>query len=227
MSFSFAFLLVCSLVVDTAVYGNNGKIKEYSAERTAIRPDGQVQDIRKLFVAPDKIRMEMSSFIQQGQMINIYRQDKKVIWTLFPEKKLYIEGPLHEYKFQQFFHQMGKNVDEENLGSERIMGYNCRKKRVETTMQLMGSKVKRWTIVWKSDKFDLPLRTQGENGLITELRNIKIGHQQDSLFGIPPGYQKASTIFQAIGSTGGIGKSKDSSREEHSEKETGLPSGSP
>ena len=89
-------------------------------------------------------------------------------------------------------------MKEEDLGTETVSGYKCRKKRVETTQKIMGKKTTTRVITWTSDKFSFPLRTQTEDGAITELRSIKKGPQPDKLFKPPSDYEKAAGMLEVM-----------------------------
>ena len=176
-----------------------GKVENYSAEQVHMRPDGKVENVSKLFGAPHKMRMEMASPGGQDQMIVIVREDKKVQWTLIPEKKAYMEHPISEGDFKMLPGTVETiNSKEEDLGSETVNGFKCRKKRVETTVRVMGFEQTSRSTVWTCDEFPMPIRTKSESGEMTEIRNIKKGNQPDHLFEVPSGYRKIANIMEAM-----------------------------
>jgi hypothetical protein len=96
---------------------------------------------------------------------------------------------------------LGNNVSvkEESLGTETINGYRCEKKRIKTTTDMMGNKMTFTSLVWITAELGFPIRTETDNGTITELRDIKPGHQDASLFEIPAGYTKVASIMEVMG----------------------------
>ena len=180
---------------------SGGKIEEFSAEQVHIGPDGKVTGAYKVHGAPQKMRMEMPVPWGKGHMVTNVRQDKQVYWTLFPDQKLYIENAIDEAEIQSLEGAFKENMKEEDLGTETVSGYKCRKKRVETTQKMMGKKTTIRVITWTSEKFSFPLRTQTEDGAITELRSIKKGRQPEKLFEPPSDYEKADGMLDVMQKT--------------------------
>ena len=196
----FAALLTCALVCGLAATGKAGKLKEYSADQVRIK-DGKTEQVGKIYVATDKIRTEMRHPGGQGTMILIMRQDKKVAWTLFPEKKTYFENAIDEKEMEKHLTglRQGVKTKEEDLGTETVNGYKCKKRRIETNMEMMGHKITSHTTVWTSDELGFPLRTEADNGVITEMRNVDVGSQPSSLFEVPSGWKRTANMMEAIG----------------------------
>ena len=196
-------LLSFALLIASAMPVEAGAIKEYSADQVHLKGD-KVLQTQKIHAAPEKIRTEMLSPAGQGSMTIIFRQDKKLTWTLFPEKKMYVETLLNEAELKKDLTDLQKDavVKEEDLGTETINGYKCQKKRVQTSLKMMNRNINTSTTVWKCDELDIPLRTQSGEGTMTELRNIKPGSQPASLFEVPAGYKKAANMMEAMGMMG-------------------------
>jgi hypothetical protein len=72
-------------------------------------------------------------------------------------------------------------------------------KEIETTVEFMGYKRTEKTIVWISERLDMPLRTKSQEGSMTELRNIKEGSQDNKYFEIPKEYKKVSNMMELMG----------------------------
>ena len=90
---------------------------------------------------------------------------------------------------------MGESsVKEEPLGSEKVNGYDTRKKRVTVTSRIMGHARTTVSTVWTADEFDVPLRERGETGETEEFRNIKVGAQSAALFEVPKGYTRSKNM---------------------------------
>lgn len=82
--------------------------------------------------------MNGASLDGKGSMIVIVRKDLKVHWMLNPAKKAYFERPLNEEEMQGSFNKTFNKGEEEDLGTETVSGYKCRKKRVNTATKFMG-----------------------------------------------------------------------------------------
>ena len=176
-----------------------GKITKYTADQVMIDAKGNVQQGGKIYVTPDKIRMSGISPGGQGNIVMIFRRDKNMSWTLNPDKKLYMERPLNEKEMEQATRKMINSRNEKVLGTEKINGFKCTKKQVETTVELMGYKQTIKTIVWVSKRLDMPLRTKSEDGSMTELRNIKEGAPANKYFEVHKEYKKVSNMMELMG----------------------------
>jgi hypothetical protein len=131
------------------------------------------------------------------QFINIVRVDRKVVWSLMPDRKMYMELP------SQLLIELSaltpgpgvENVRRTNLGSEQIAAHLCDKSRVESTSN--GKTVT--FIEWAArDLNGFVVKREDENGQWSiEYRNVQLQSQDPSLFEIPAGYQKLSGMGQA------------------------------
>jgi len=182
-------LALCGFLLGLGACGGGGKIEEYSAKRSFKDPSGR-EGTHDIFVSHGNMRMEMQTPMGKGSMVVIFRKDKGVTWTLFPEEKFYMENKLDEAKLQKTFGKIPIDTKKEDLGTETVNGFKCSKMRVETTTRMMGREIKSTSTVWTSDRLDFPLRSQGKDGGFMELRDIKSGSQPADLFEIPAGYAK-------------------------------------
>jgi hypothetical protein len=198
------FVIHFIILFGFAVHCFGGKVEEFSAEQVLLDPSGNIQQAGKLYVSTDKIRVEQPQAESGGSMVIIFRKDLQVVRILMPEAKMYIENPLNEGDLQKAMQQIPENVKEVDLGAETVNGFECRKKQIEGTVETFGGQKQTFrSIVWVSERMGLPIRTQGEDGHITELRNIKTGHQPGDLFELPSGYTKAANILDAMGGLSG------------------------
>jgi hypothetical protein len=129
----------------------------------------------------------------------IFRRDKNIGWTLNPEKKLYMERPFNEKEMEQATKKIIDSRNEKVLGTEKVNGFKCTKKEVETTVEFMGFKRTVKTIVWMSKRLDMPIRTKSQDGSMTELKNIKKGSPSSKYFEIPKEYKKVSNMMELMG----------------------------
>jgi len=133
-----------------------------------------------------------SEGVEHGQKyISIMRYDRKVLWSLLPQQKMYFEMPIPAgAELAAGMKDMMKDVQvkRESLGSEQVGGYLCDKTRMTVTWQGITST----TIEWAAKELGgFVVKRQDEKlGEITEYKNIQIGPQDPSLFELPPGYTK-------------------------------------
>ena len=179
--------------------GGGGKLKDFSAEQVTKDSDGQVESTAKLFVSPQRIRIEQPGRGGEAGMIIIVRRDQKLMRILMPANKAYMETPLNEAELQKTIKSLPVDAKEQVLGTETVNGFRCTKKRVETSMRGLFGDIRSEATVWVSDQLEMPLRTQQQNGGVTELANIRPGRQPASLFEVPAGYEKMANPMEAMG----------------------------
>jgi hypothetical protein len=198
-------LLICLTLALSLAFSSMalaGKLKEYSAEQFLIQK-GKEQMTGKIYISPERMRMEQTMPDMPEEMFIIIRQDKKLTWTVFPKKKKYVESALTEedMKNPAGFSGPGSmkvKTREEKLGFETINGYKCEKKRIVSTMQMMGREMTSRSTAWISEELGFPMRTENEDGTITELRNINTGSQDESLFELPSGLARAADMMEVM-----------------------------
>ena len=201
-----------------ALFG--GKITKYTADQVMIDAKGKVQHKGKIYATPNKIRMDSISPRGEGSIVIIFRKDKNVGWTLNPEKKLYMERPFNEKEMEQATKKIIDSRNEKVLGTENVNGFKCTKKEVETTVKFMGFERTVKTIIWMSERLDMPIRTKSQDGSMTELRNIKEGSPAGKYFEIPKEYKKVSNMMELMGM--GISEHEDKpSKSAGEDKESG------
>jgi hypothetical protein len=204
--------------------GGGGKIEEYSAKQSFKDPGGR-EGTHNIFVSHGNMRMEMRSPMGEGSMVVIFRKDKGVTWTLFPGEKIYMENKLDEAKLQKTFGKIPMDINKEDLGTETVNGFKCRKMRVETTTSIMGREIKSTSTVWTSDRLDFPIRSQEKDGGVMELQDIKPASQPSDLFEIPEGYTKKDMPFFGMGQMQKHGKDRESMGGKTSDLPFKLPKG--
>jgi len=187
------------ILIGSAGICNAGKITNFSAEQVVLNPDGTQKSLQKMYVSSDKVRTDAPSFTGEGTMTMILRKDRGVMWMLNPEKKTYTENPLREEDWQRTMRRNITVKKGKNLGTEKVSGYRCKKKEMETTVKVMGIERTSKSTVWTSSSFDMPLRTQGEDGYMMEVRNIKPGRQSGRLFELPKGYTRVENMLELVG----------------------------
>lgn len=155
---------------------------EFSAD--VIQKMGEEVQKGKIFVKGNKIRMEF----EDGISIMDLATGKTI--TLQPEEKMYMElpgaGPMASAAESD--KELSKIATKKHVGTEKISGYKCDKYLITYRDKEMGKMTQ-----WHSKKLNYPIKVfyRGPQGdMVVEYKNIKEGGVRDSLFKIPPGYQK-------------------------------------
>lgn len=215
------FVSVLFLLVSPASAFFGGKIENFSAEQVSVEPGGKTQVVGKVYAGPGMFRMEMAEGQGNGKtIVNIFRRDRNLHYMIVPEEKAYTEIAFDENKMKQAMGDVTAVQKEEVLGTEKVSGYKCTKKRIETKVNFLGFEKTVKSTVWLSDKFDMPLRTESSDGRITELRNIREGKQPAGLFEPPAGYRKAAGMMELFGASGS-GGDKPGTKDKGTNQESG------
>jgi hypothetical protein len=204
--------LTCALVV--AVQGCGGKVEEFSATQSSVRR-GQKHTTR-LFVAPQRMRLEMPHPSGRGSFVTIVREDRKVAWILMPEQRAYREMTLDQADLGAWVQKIKDDQVIEELGQETVAGYACRKVRVRTKATVMGMTIESTSTVWLSPRLPFPLRSEGDKGNVMTLEDIVPGKQPADLFEVPADFQKVEGLFP--------GMFDDSGREQEKDRDRSRPS---
>jgi hypothetical protein len=158
-----------------------------------------------MYVKGTKQRMEVDEGGQKA--INIMRGDKKVMWMLMPDEKMYMEMPLNTQKQDAASRLNDPDVKMEKkfLADENVDGHPSKKYHV--TMTRNGKKEGSGFMWEATDLNNFPVKWQEEDGKTTVTwKNIKLGDVPDSVFEIPAGYKKMSMPgMPGMGSHGFIG----------------------
>ncbi len=141
----------------------------------------------KVYATENAIRTEGE---QKGKKtISIMRLDKKVLWNLMPDQKMYMELPFMGSADVASLSKDAK-VQKEALGSEQVGAYHCDKYRVTATYE-----GKEYTsLEWDAKELNgFAVKRADEKGdWSTEYQNVQLGPQDPSLFELPEGYRKFS-----------------------------------
>lgn len=189
------FLAVLFYQSDVFASGNEYQLPqvEYSADRYFETAEMTIKG--KIYSTPDKERQEMSG---EMTMITITRHDKKVVWILMPDTKMYMENRLTEGK-EGTDNLSAYNFEETVVGEEVVNGIRTTKSKLIMTNKKDGSKLGGFH--WKTKegievKMDMiAVDKNSKTRFKSELTNLKIGKQDPKLFEIPAGYSKMSMPF--------------------------------
>ncbi|CUS36560.1 hypothetical protein [Candidatus Nitrospira nitrificans] len=202
--FSWFVAGAAGLILAVPAFAGPGITAEYSAEEIIETEDGVTKS--KVYSTPTMERREMSAGGQQ--MIAITRHDKKVMWNLMPEEKMFIAMPIGQsaLKKEDKTDLSAYKIDQTPMGQETLNGVVMNKAKMIMTGK-DGSKMGgfMWTtkegILAKMDAISVEKDKKSRFKL--EMANLKIGKQSADLFEVPKGYEKMD--MGAMGAMEGMG----------------------
>jgi len=161
-----------------------GPGEEFSADQILSGPAGEQKG--RIYCQKDRWRVDLS---HEGRpMIQVFRLDKKVVWMLIPEDKVYMEMPLFPDQVP-WAEKIPGEVGRKSLGEEAIHGHPANKYQVKVWNGETASEF----YLWVSKKLQVPVKTATLDGRFgSELRNIKVGPQSIDLFEIPSDFKLIS-----------------------------------
>lgn len=138
----------------------------------------------KFYIDTDKIRMETK------EAISIMRQDKKLVWLLMPEEKLYMEQILNPAEIKQRHipsnEPAGDNTERVFISREKINGYVSDKYKI-----IVNKQDSHYEWISGDPGITMPVKTAAIDGSWwNEYRNISLAAPNPALFEIPAGYKK-------------------------------------
>jgi outer membrane lipoprotein-sorting protein len=159
--------------------------KQYSADlEMTSQANAGVKTTTKIFVDGSLTRTEMN--VNGMQNVTIMLSDKKVMYTLMPAQKMYMEMQMSDTLAPA---PVDDTTRWEALGSEMINGKDCLKYRATATAGGHATSMIYW--VSKADK--LPVRMATEDGqMTTDWSNFTKGAQDPALFNVPTDFKKMS-----------------------------------
>lgn len=181
MRFLKKMLLLCSTVCSLFIFAASASAMSFSAE--IYSSDGQNG---KIYMDSEKMRMETS------EIISITRHDKKLIWLLMPETKMYMEQVLNPADANNKHIPSGEPstdaVERAFVLRETVNGYASDKYKV--TINSQGSHYE-W--ISSDPGITMSVKTAAIDGSWwNEYRNISLVKPDPDLFEIPSGYAKMS-----------------------------------
>ena len=205
------FWLVVSaacLILAVPTFAGPGINAEYSAEEVVETADSMSKT--KVYSTSTMERREMSEGGQQ--MIAITRHDKKVVWNLMPEEKMYIEMPIGQSaeKKDEKTDLSAYKIEQTPMGQETLNGIVMNKGKMIMTGK-DGSKMGgfMWTtkegIIAKMDA--LSVEKGKKDRFKLEMTNLKISKKRANLFEMPKGYEKMDMgAMEGMGDMGNMMK---------------------
>lgn len=183
---------------------------EYSADSYMETAEGTMEG--KVYSAPGKERRES---VQQGEkMITIMRHDKKVMWMLKPEDKTYMEMKMSKGGRKDDLSSY--KMETSTVGPETVNGVKTTKSKMIMTgpkgdkLGGFGWRTKEGIVV-KMDA--IAVDKKSKERIKSELKNLKVGKQDSSLFEIPSDYTKMDMGMGGIGKMMMGGDDKDDDKD--------------
>jgi len=178
---AFVALTVCLCIPARAIT----KDAEFSA--TLVMESGGTTSTGKTYFTKIKQRTDIND-AQSGQdAIAIIRLDKKVMWSLIPAEKIYMEMPINQ---QQTNPLTGDEnvVKRERIGKEKVDGHPSIKEKVTVKDQDGTTTQMYW---WQATDIGWPIKAEAIDGSWSyTYKDIKMGRQDPALFDVPKDYQK-------------------------------------
>ncbi len=164
---------------------------EYSAD--SVLETAEISMKGRVHYTPTRERREMVMGSGGEKMLAITRHDKKVVWTLMPSEKMYMETNLTKAKTKD--DPSSYKIEQTVVGPDTVNGVSTTKSKIIMTGakgEKMGGFM--WTtkdnIVVKMDA--IAIDKKQKHRFKTELTNLKVGKQDPKLFEVPAGYEKMS-----------------------------------
>lgn len=187
---------------------------DYSADQVmSVKGDeGALTMQGKLYHSGKKQRREME--FSGHKTVMIVRGDKNLAWTLMPQNQSYMEHALDDPSQKKDNAPpdwtAAQDVTLTKVGTETVGGHKATK--YEVKVKEMGGETGEGT-VWLTTEHNIPIKMQGtsvsrdgeRSQIDMELKNLKIGKQDASLFEIPSGYQKMVVPQMPMGMPGMAG----------------------
>lgn len=189
--FSIFFLTLC-LNSDT---GRAKQQRPISFSAEVVRSDSKQQGPSSkgmIYVGRGGIRTETNQ--DQKTIWMIFKPEKKIVWTLFPKQKMYMERSGLSLEWPPL-------PDDENSPC-RSEKFQCQKNGWQTIdnrsvmhwkIAILGAKGKSsYAQLWVDPRLNVAIREHYADGLIVEMRHIRETPPEDSLFDLPKGYRKVT-----------------------------------
>src|SRR3989338_5715788 len=131
-----------------------------------------------------------------GRNIFIVRYDKKLSYILYPDKNKYIEQ--EDIKGIEEKEEMPK-IEKKKVGTETVDGHPCDKYEIKITYKDGKSES---GLFWEATDLDrFIIKSEMENAdakTVIEIKNVKLGSPSITLFEVPQGYVKASSMMEIM-----------------------------
>jgi hypothetical protein len=177
--------IFCALLLSGRGAGAQAIFKPFAADQ--VHTMGKKTTTGKVYAIENALRIESED--KGKKSTSIMRFDRKVMWVLMPEQRMYLEMPWQGLA-EVASTMQGAKTQRDSLGSEQVGAYHCDKSRVQTTYE--GKTY--ISIEWAAKELEgfVVKRADEKGQWSTEYENVKLGPQDPSLFEVPAGYQRMS-----------------------------------
>ncbi len=161
----------------------------FTGEAYMAENNGTLEKMGTVHVDPAGFRMNMNS---QGQSVSsIMYWSKETIVTLMHDQKMFMEIPPEQSGWEIYEGKPCSGyADSKKLGNETLNGRKVEKWRCTGQTSTPGDEAPSDATTWYDRELMLEIKIAEDNGNIFEIRDVKIGRQDASMFKIPDGYQK-------------------------------------
>lgn len=175
------------LILHMALLVSVSYAADFSADMISKAKEGSFT--AKLYVSGDKSRIEMP----QGTTIS--RMDKKVVWVLMPQQKMYIEQPIDVRLTASMQEKIDGEIERKAIGNEKINNMDTTKYLVTFDSQGRQESIFQWI----NEATHIPVKTAAvDQSWSSEFNNIQSGALDQGLFEIPAGFQKMSFGLESM-----------------------------
>lgn len=195
------FLVSCSHRGDSDRQNQDdisGKGQGFSADMIVTLSSGQVMLEGKIFVTPEATRLDWKQGSANLSSIRIERENAEYLYN-HDEKVYYLMDLDEEEDISNFLKSINDYELIEVLGKEKVNGLNCTRKKVRSSFEVMGMKITNEMIIWVADGIDFPIRSEGEDGTVTELKNLSKKSPASKFFQPIEGYKQVNNMMAVMG----------------------------
>ena len=179
------FFTLCLLMI---CFPLSAGAAEFTADMALTTPQGDMTG--KLFVKGQDIRQDL--LISGMEITNLVDLDTGTLVNLNHQMKMYVVAPSNPAAImgdsEKVEEKLAQMADVEEMGSEDLNGYKCRKVKYRFHDERYGV-----STMWFSEKLNYNIKIVNENAegkTIILLENIREEELSPELFLIPSGYQK-------------------------------------
>ena len=150
---------------------------------------GKVEQMGTVHVGSPGFLMNMES---EGQRIStIISWDSEIIVSLMHDQKMYMELPPEQSGWEEYESKACWGYENgEKQGSETVNGRSTEKWRCTGEKMVPEGETAADTTIWYDPELEFAIKSVDDNGEVFEVRDIKVGAQDASMFEIPAGYKK-------------------------------------
>ena len=139
-------------------------------------------------VSDSGFRMNMEV---QGQKISVLvKWESDIVWSLIHSQKMFMEMPPDQSGMPPYEAKPCAGYKNgEKQGSETLNGRVTEKWRCTEQTTMLGGEQPSDATVWYDPELEFDLKTADDTGNVFEIRDVKVGAQDDSMFEVPAGYK--------------------------------------